>query len=100
MLNPGLRGFDICDVSSKLIYTNQAMNHPLALIFMGVAGSGKTTIAKLFAEKTGAVFYEGDDFHPPSNVAKMRQGVPLTDDDRAQWLGKLREMITRSLEKG
>lgn len=75
------------------------MKRPLALIFMGVAGSGKTTIAKLFAEKTGAVFYEGDDFHPPSNIAKMRQGNPLTDDDRAEWLLKLRETIVRSLAK-
>ena len=39
---------------------------------MGVSGSGKTTVAKLFAKKTGAIFYEGDDFHPPENVAKMR----------------------------
>ncbi|HEY1789352.1 MAG TPA: gluconokinase [Verrucomicrobiae bacterium] len=75
------------------------MNRPLALIFMGVAGSGKTTIAKLFAEKTGANFYEGDDFHPSANVAKMRQGISLTDDDRAQWLGKLRETILSSLAK-
>ena len=66
---------------------------------MGVAGSGKTTVAKLFAEKTGAVFYEGDDFHPPSNVDKMRQEIPLTDDDRAQWLRQLREMIARALKK-
>ena len=64
---------------------------------MGVSGSGKTTVAKLFAEKKGAVFYEGDDYHPPSNIAKMRQGIPLTDDDRAQWLNQLREMIVRSL---
>lgn len=64
---------------------------------MGVSGSGKTTVAKLFAEKTGAMFYEGDDFHPQSNIAKMRQGIPLTDDDRAQWLSQLREMILRSL---
>jgi len=56
---------------------------------MGVAGSGKTTVAKLFAEKTGAVFYEGDDFHPPENVAKMSAGVPLTDADRAIWLTAL-----------
>jgi gluconokinase len=75
------------------------MKCPLALIFMGVSGSGKTTVAKLFAEKTGAVFYEGDDFHPPANIAKMRQGIPLTDDDRAQWLSQLREMIARSLAK-
>jgi gluconokinase len=73
------------------------MKRPLALIFMGVAGSGKTTVAKLFAKTTGATFYEGDDFHPPANIAKMRQGNPLTDDDRAQWLAQLREMIAHSL---
>lgn len=75
------------------------MKRPLALIFMGVAGSGKTTIATLFAERTGAVFYEGDDFHPPSNIAKMRRGVPLTDEDRAPWLIKLRETIVAALER-
>jgi gluconokinase len=66
---------------------------------MGVAGSGKTTVAKLFAEKTGAAFYEGDDFHPPENIAKMRQRIPLTDDDRESWLRALREVIVRSLAK-
>jgi carbohydrate kinase (thermoresistant glucokinase family) len=66
---------------------------------MGVSGIGKTTVAKLFAEKTGAVFYEGDDFHSPENVSKMWQGVPLTDGDRAGWLRALREVIVRSLAK-
>lgn len=75
------------------------MKGPLALIFMGVSGSGKTTVAKLFAEKTGAVFYEGDDFHLPENIAKMRQGIPLTDEDRASWLQALRGVIVRSLAK-
>jgi gluconokinase len=73
------------------------MKRPLVLIFMGVAGCGKTTVAKLFAEKTGAVFYEGDDFHSPSNIAKMRQGIPLTDDDREGWLRALREVVVGSL---
>ncbi len=66
---------------------------------MGVAGSGKTTVAKLFAEKTGAVFYEGDDFHSADGVEKMRRGIPLTDADRDGWLRALREMIVRSLAK-
>ena len=60
---------------------------------MGVAGSGKTTVAKLFAKKTGAIFYEGDDFHPPENVAKMRAGIPLTDADREKWLKALRQIV-------
>jgi carbohydrate kinase (thermoresistant glucokinase family) len=66
---------------------------------MGVSGTGKTTVAKLFAQKTGAVFYEGDDFHPPENVSKMWQGIPLTDGDREGWLRALREVIVRSLAK-
>ena len=66
---------------------------------MGVAGSGKTTVAKLFAQKTGATFYEGDDFHPPENVAKMRAGIPLTDADREQWLQTLRKIIVAALAK-
>jgi gluconokinase len=73
------------------------MNRPLVLIFMGVSGTGKTTIAKLFAQKTGAAFYEGDDFHPPANVAKMRQGIPLTDSDRAPWLLALGKIIVDAL---
>ncbi len=73
------------------------MKHPMVLIFMGVAGSGKSTVASLFAEKTGAVFYEGDDYHPPENIAKMSRGIPLTDADRAQWLAALRKIIERAL---
>ena len=73
---------------------------PLVLIFMGVAGSGKTTVARLFARATGAVFYEGDEFHSPESVEKMRRGVPLTDGDRAQWLAALRQIIVRSLAAG
>jgi gluconokinase len=64
---------------------------------MGVSGSGKTTMAKLFAEKTGAAFYEGDDFHPPENVAKMRAGIPLTDANRAGWLTALRKIVSQSV---
>ena len=66
---------------------------------MGVAGNGKTTVATLFAKKTGAVFYEGDDFHPPENVAKMRAGIPLNDTDRKKWLQALRKIIVRALAK-
>jgi gluconokinase len=78
---------------------SEAIKRPVVLIFMGVAGSGKTTVAALFAKKTGAVFYEGDDFHPSENVAKMRAGIPLADDDRKSWLQILRKIIVGALAK-
>jgi gluconokinase len=66
---------------------------------MGVTGSGKTTVAKLFAKKTGAVFYEGDDFHPPENIAKMRASIPLTDADRRKWLKTLGKIVAFALAR-
>jgi gluconokinase len=75
-------------------------HRPLVLIFMGVSGSGKTTVGTLFAKRTGALFFEGDEFHPSENIEKMRRGVPLTDADRARWLQTLREIIVRSLDQG
>ncbi|HUA36800.1 MAG TPA: gluconokinase [Candidatus Sulfopaludibacter sp.] len=78
----------------------QSVHRPLVLIFMGVSGSGKTTVGKLFAKKTGAEFFEGDEFHPPGNIEKMRRGIPLTDADRTKWLQTLREIIQRSLAAG
>lgn len=55
-------------------------------ILMGVSGVGKTTIGKLLSEKLGLPFYDADDFHPPGNVEKMENGIPLTDEDRKAWL--------------
>jgi gluconokinase len=58
----------------------------MIVVVMGVSGSGKTTIGKLLAERLGCEFLDGDDFHPPQNVAKMAAGTPLTDADRWPWL--------------
>ena len=66
---------------------------PTTLVVMGVSGSGKTTVATGVAERLGWVFAEGDDFHPPANVDKMRRGVALTDEDREPWLRSLAEWI-------
>jgi carbohydrate kinase (thermoresistant glucokinase family) len=58
----------------------------MIVIIMGVSGSGKTTVGSLLAGRLGWDFRDGDDFHPPANVAKMRSGTPLTDEDRFPWL--------------
>jgi len=56
---------------------------------MGVSGCGKTTTGQALAQAQGWPFVDGDDFHPPANVAKMAAGTPLTDDDRWPWLDRL-----------
>src|SRR4051812_37653211 len=56
------------------------------VVVMGVAGSGKTTIAAGLARRFGWTLLEGDSFHPVANVAKMSAGTPLTDEDRWPWL--------------
>lgn len=70
------------------------------LVVMGVAGSGKTTIAGLLAARLGCPFAEGDEQHPPANVAKMAAGVPLTDDDRWPWLRAVRDWMTQQDDAG
>jgi gluconokinase len=69
------------------------MDRPTAVVVMGVSGSGKTTVAVELARRLGWEFAEGDDFHPPENVAKMRAGQPLDDDDRWPWLQTLASWI-------
>jgi len=59
---------------------------PLHVVVMGVAGCGKSVLATELAQHLDLPLVEGDDFHPPGNIAKMREGTPLTDQDRAGWL--------------
>ena len=59
------------------------------VLVMGVSGVGKSTIGALLAERLGVDFADADQFHPPANVAKMRDGIPLTDADRWGWLESL-----------
>ena len=61
----------------------------LALVIMGVSGSGKTTVGQALAARLGLAFVDGDDLHPPANVAKMAAGTPLDDADRWPWLDRV-----------
>lgn len=58
----------------------------LHVVVMGVAGTGKSTIAQRLAAELQQVLAEGDDFHPATNIAKMSAGIPLDDADRMPWL--------------
>ena len=70
------------------------------IIIFGVSGAGKTTVGKLLARELGWRFIEADDFHPATNIEKMRKGHPLTDKDRWPWLDCLRKQIERLLSAG
>jgi carbohydrate kinase (thermoresistant glucokinase family) len=70
------------------------------LVIMGVSGSGKSTIAGLLAVRLGWELAEGDDLHPPANVAKMAAGQPLDDTDRAPWLAEISAWIQEHTRRG
>lgn len=70
------------------------------LLVMGVSGSGKTTIALELVRLLGWPFQEGDDLHPPANVAKMHAGKPLDDADRGPWLDAVAAWIDARLAAG
>ena len=67
-------------------------------IVMGVSGTGKSTIGKLLSDRTGWTFYDADDFHPLTNIIKMKRGIPLNDEDRLPWLLKLKQLITNTID--
>jgi gluconokinase len=73
---------------------------PCALVVMGVSGSGKSTIADKLATRIGWTYEDGDKFHPASNVAKMKAGHPLTDEDRWPWLRAIAAEIDRACAAG
>jgi gluconokinase len=72
----------------------------MLIVVMGVSGSGKTTIGNLLANHLRWRFYEGDEYHTKENIEKMASGVPLTDDDRAPWLRRLRDVMRQCRSAG
>lgn len=75
------------------------MNTPVrALVVMGVSGCGKSCVGESIAHHIGGYLIEGDQFHPPANIEKMSTGIPLTDDDRADWLARLGEELANALK--
>src|SRR5690606_29564657 len=73
--------------------TGAAIDMKPVVIVMGVTASGKTTVAKLLAERLECPFLEGDDLHSPANRRKLSEGIPLTDEDRLPWLQAIGEWI-------
>ncbi|MFE6233667.1 gluconokinase [Cellulosimicrobium sp. NPDC057862] len=73
---------------------------PQHLVVMGVAGSGKTTVATLLAQRLGTEYAEADQFHPEANIAKMSAGTPLTDEDRWPWLEAIRDWLSVEADAG
>ncbi|PZN93198.1 MAG: hypothetical protein DCF31_13375 [Alphaproteobacteria bacterium] len=69
------------------------MTLPYSLVICGVAGAGKTQLATALARQLGTPLQEGDDLHPPENVARMAAGTPLDDADRAPWLDAIAAVV-------
>jgi len=65
----------------------------MIVVLMGVSGSGKTTIGEKLAQRLQWRFIEGDDYHPPENIAKMAAGIALEDADRWPWLDRLNQRL-------
>lgn len=70
------------------------------IVVMGVAGSGKTTIGRLLAERLSVDYAEADEFHPKANIEKMSAGHPLTDEDRWPWLHAIAAWIREHQSAG
>lgn len=76
------------------------LNKKTILFVIGVSGTGKSTIAQLLSEKLKLPFFDGDDFHSEANIEKMSNKIPLTDEDRYEWLVTLNKLAVNNQESG
>jgi gluconokinase len=93
--NPGLKQNPYGNCSKIQASTDGAT---VIIVVMGVSGAGKTTVGQLLASQLGWDYADADDFHSAANVEKMRNGIPLTDAERAPWLATLRDLIAKRIE--
>jgi gluconokinase len=73
--------------------SSEPKQSPLILLLMGVSGCGKTTVGRMLADRLGWPMYDGDDYQPKDNGAKMAQGMPLNDRDRRPWLLAIHDLL-------
>ncbi|MGL4229840.1 MAG: gluconokinase [Casimicrobium sp.] len=81
-------------------YRQRPIQLGVAIIVMGVSGSGKSTLAAQLSRAINAEFHDADDYHDPDNIVKMREGVALTDEDRAPWLARLNALLREHANAG
>ncbi|TQV94129.1 hypothetical protein V2A60_002810 [Cordyceps javanica] len=74
--------------------------HRVVLVVCGPAASGKSSVAEALADEFNFQYIEGDSHHPQSSIDKMTSGIPLSDDDRWDWLVGLRELAKQGLLAG
>ena len=71
----------------------------MVVVLIGAAGAGKTTVGRALADALGWRFVDGDDFHSPAAITKMRAGAALTDADRVPWLASLHQVIAIAIDR-
>jgi len=72
----------------------------MIFVVMGICSSGKTVIGQMLAKRLGLDFYDADDFHPQSNIKKMKSQTPLNDSDRLPWLKAMAEQMLNWDKRG
>lgn len=86
---------------SQTLQTADRTATPIVVVVCGPSCVGKTTVARLLAQRLKMDFREGDTYHPQANIDKMMAGIPLKDEDRAPWLQLLyEEVVAWSAQEG